>query len=146
MVTDDADESETIEIINQLMAAQPVMPPIGPDGTMAPVLLGEPDNVPEATPESCVCLRGPCAHLMEFKSWFPAGNPTGSLDHPYKQVSRYCLSVPTKHIDLTDELIMECGRWRPLTTHELNEISAIRQDYYSRIASVQADAHKKQGV
>ena len=118
---------------------QPQTIPRAPDGGPAPGfgMVDLPD-IPEFTPENCVCLRGPCRHLWLFVTTAGEGNPKGTweslgLKQP-RQRRAICLLSPSEEMDLADDCVFECGRWDPLTDGELAEINARRELYQIRAA------------
>lgn len=119
---------EAIEILNKLMESKSSMPPVAPDGGFAPALLGEAESIPEATEVNFVCLRGPCRHYMQYMTWFPAGNTEGT----FSQITRYCCKLPTKHIDLTEELVRDCNQWDPYVELERQQLEDHRQAYLAK--------------
>lgn len=61
------------------IAPQP-LPPIAPDGGIAPGTVGAPAPLPAATPQTFICLRGPCRHYHEIKIHLDVGNPAQTFD------------------------------------------------------------------
>ncbi len=88
--------------------------PVTPDGKFTPATEAfEPDPIPEATPETFICLRGPCRYYVEQKTHFGAGNVAGSLDHVPVMVNRRCSVIYGYEIVLTDEIMYDCNKWDP---------------------------------
>lgn len=103
--------------LNRLLAEEivPIVP--GPGGFM-PSLPLVPEPIPPATPETMVCLRGPCKYYVEIVSMFQHGNTKGTLERAPRQQNRFCRAIEGTDIDLTDELVFECNTWEPLLKAE----------------------------
>jgi len=94
--------------------AQP-MPPIAPDGGIALGAIGAPAPLPEATPKTCICLRGPCRYYGEIRVHMDMGNPAQTFDpvHGLREMAPcpncngrgQVLSTP----DLADDTAAACG-------------------------------------
>ncbi|MCC7024578.1 MAG: hypothetical protein IT338_17255 [Thermomicrobiales bacterium] len=56
------------------------LPPIAPDGGIAAGTVGAPAPLPEATPQTFICLRGPCRYYGELKVHLDIGNPAQTFD------------------------------------------------------------------
>lgn len=116
MLNDDDDDVN--DPLNRLLADEVDFAPTpGPNG-FAPSLPMVPEPIPPATPETMVCLRGPCKHYMELQSMFQHGNTKGTLEHVPKQTNRFCRAIEGTDIDLTDELVYNCSEWEPLLKAE----------------------------
>jgi hypothetical protein len=113
-----------------------------PDGGIAPGPIGDTPQVPAATPEQFICLRGPCRYYWQLETFFASGNPTSTWDpeHGLKdehgnplrqpsQISRSCLVHPGTETELTDDLVYDCSRWDPLTPREAKRREKRRSRY-----------------
>lgn len=135
-------------------------PPVGPDGGPAPHLqygIAPPPPAPAATPETMVCLRGPCVHYWELHSHVDAGNPADTWDSDKglkealavddegnvtygdnivkqpRQINRVCLVNPGYETELTGDCIYECNRWDPgdpSLDSERERLERRREAYY----------------
>jgi len=119
------------------------MPPIAPDGGIAPGYgIGSAPAVPAATPQNMVCLRGPCRHYWELHTFMASGNPADTwgedglrdehgrpLRMP-RQINRACLAHPGTETELTEDCVFFCSRWDPLSPRELKQIGKRREKYY----------------
>lgn len=85
------------------------LPPLGFDGGFLPARI-EVEPVPEATPETMICLRD-CRHYVEIRTRFGHSNARGTLEREPIQVNRYCRAL--QEMDLTDELVRDCSEWDP---------------------------------
>lgn len=112
------DDDELDDPLNRLLADETDLAPTPIAGGFVPVMPLEPEPIPEATPETMICLRGPCRHYMELQSMFQHGNTKGTLDHVPKQQNRFCRAIEGTDIDLTDEVVYECTEWDPLLKAE----------------------------
>lgn len=118
------------------------LPPIAPDGGFMPGGVGQPPPVPKATPENFVCLRGPCRHYWELETWMAAGNPaatfgpdglkdaSGAPLRPPRQINRTCLVHPGTETELTEDCVLACSRWDPLSPRELAKRLKARDRYF----------------
>lgn len=106
-------DDDLVDPLDRLLAEDipPAMPP-GPGGLFAPAPI-QPEPIPEATPETMICLRGPCVHYVEIQTRFQAGNSKGTLDAVPVQKNRFCNVMAASEIDLTDEIVMDCNKWDP---------------------------------
>lgn len=141
------DELETRKIKAPLEAFRRIqpgpLPPIAPDGGLAPGPVGMPPPAPPATPKFFVCLRGPCRHYWEMVTEMPLGNPAetfgegglvdadGAPVQVPHQITRTCTAHPGTETDLTDDNVYSCNRWDPLEPSELKKLRK-RQDAYLR--------------
>ena len=114
----DPDDDEFDDPLNRLLADDfdPAPIPHGPG--FLPTMGVVPEPIPPATPDTMVCLKGPCRHYMELQSMFQHGNSRGTLDDIPKQTNRFCRAIEGTDIDLTDELVFKCSEWDPLLRAE----------------------------
>ena len=150
---DDADSDSTVDDelvddkvktpLKQYEDIEPApLPPIAPDGGFAAGPIGLPPSVPAATPETFICLRGPCRHYWQIETFMASGNPSetwgeGGLVDPLtneplrapRQISRSCLAHPGTETELTDDCVYECNRWDPLTPREVKKRNARRSKF-----------------
>jgi hypothetical protein len=121
-----SDDDAMIDPLDTLLAEEiPPLPPTAPDGTFVPTLI-QPEPIPEATPETMACLRGPCRFYVEIKSRFQHGNTKGTLDHEPVQINRFCKAIQGTDIDLTDELVHDCNHWDPMDSSVVSELNLRR--------------------
>jgi hypothetical protein len=96
-------------------------------------------KLPMATPESFVCLRGPCRHLMTTTS------PADLENESYEPVAtdRYCKALPGVLLELTEDSVYSCSDWDP---GEENPSRKKRQETFLRSklgkACAEADAKR----
>jgi len=110
---------------------QPIPFAAGPDG--APMLAGFLEvgpPIPQATPNTFLCLRGPCRYYLEIHSM--ADMETRGLDKPPKQINRHCRVIPGIDFDLTDDCVYACSDWDPLEPKAIAEREARRDRYYQQ--------------
>lgn len=125
---DTEEEEDPVELLDALMSADSApLPPMAPDGGFMPSPMGEPASIPEATPETMICMAGPCRHYVEQSAWFPSGNVEGSPGYNARETVRYCDRLRSAHISLTDEIIFDCNAWIPLSPAETKERAKNRE-------------------
>lgn len=95
-------------------------------------------KLPMATPESFVCLRGPCRFLMTTTS------PADLENESYEPIAtdRYCKALPGVLLELTEDSVYSCSDWDPVVeSHERKK----RQDTFmrSKLGKQCAEADKK---
>lgn len=132
---DDADEKVRVPLDTYKNFQPGGLPPIAPDGGFVPGPIGNPAPVDAATPENFICLRGPCRHYWELKSFMASGNPqetwdpvlglkdplTGKPVTVPRQISRSCTAHPGTETDITEDCVYDCSRWSPLTEREVRK-------------------------
>jgi hypothetical protein len=124
-----SDDDNLVDPLDALLAEEiPPLPPQAPDGTFIPSPV-QPEPIPEATPETMVCLRGPCEHYVEIRSRFQHGNAVGTLEHEPVQINRFCKAIHGTDIDLTDELVHECNQWVPTSSLVLHGRKVLREEW-----------------
>mgnify|MGYP001583113780 CR=1 FL=1 len=126
--TDDEDPRHKAPADIYAGVAPAPLPPIAPDGGFAPKPgpVGPPPPLPAATPDTFLCLRGPCRHHWELVTHLEAGNPALTWDPEIglkdengqpvaqpKQHSRTCLVQAGTETDLTEDVVYACSRWDP---------------------------------
>lgn len=126
----DPDDEDFDDPLNRLLAEDFDPGPVPGPGFM-PTVGPMPEPIPPATPETMVCLRGPCKHYMELTSMFQHGNTKGTLEHVPKQTNRFCRAIDGTDIDLTDELVFDCSEWEPLLKAE-KLVRATRRAQYEQ--------------
>lgn len=126
MINDDDDLDDPL---NRLLADEIELAPTPQGNSFVPNMPLMPEPIPAATPETMICLRGPCRHYMELTSLFQHGNTKNTLDHVPKQTNRFCRAIEGTDIDLTDELVFECSNWEPLLRAETLVRSARRDQW-----------------
>ena len=98
--------------------------------------VGQPQPVPERTPDYFVCLRGPCRHYWHLETMAQEGNPAGTWEALDIQAPRQhhhtCLVNPGFETSFEDDNVYECSRWDPLTEQELVQIRTRREEYENR--------------
>lgn len=132
--SDDVDEYDEDQVgaLDRLLAEDISGGPMpGPGGMVGEQLRPEP--IPEATPASMICLRGPCVHYLEIKSKFQAGNTKGTLKKAPVATNRFCMKILGTDIDMTDELPVDCNYWQPREDEPV--ISAARVRWLSANAA-----------
>lgn len=84
----------------------------------APLTLGDPEPVPERTPENLICLRGPCRYFWSMETMGHSGNPASYWRElgvaPPRQRHLSCLRDPSGETDFTDDNVFTCNQWDPL--------------------------------
>ncbi len=138
---DKPEGDKTKSPIEQFSAIEPSpLPPIAPDGGFAGPI-GAPPPIPPATPDTFMCLRGPCRFYWELITHMESGNPAetwgeeGLRDEhgePIAQpraISRTCVANTGHETDLTDDNVYECNRWDPLTAREVKRLDKRRSKY-----------------
>ena len=122
------------------------LPQMGPDGGPEPsAVVGPPAPTPPATPDTFVCLRGPCRHYWQIRTHIVSGNPAGTfgpggLVDPVtkqpiaepRQITRTCLVHPGIEVELTEDVVYGCNRWDPLSPREVRKLEK-RQRVYLKI-------------
>jgi len=139
---DDEDNGKHKTPIDAFARVEPgPLPPIAPDGGFMAGPVGAPPPIPAATPQTFVCLRGPCRHYWEIKTHMESGNPAetwgddGLKDESGKPIaqpraiSRTCLAHPGTETDFTDDNVYACSRWDPLTAREVSKRDKRRSKY-----------------
>lgn len=118
---------------------------IAPDGGIAPGPIGTSAPVPAATPETFICLRGPCRHYWVMETFFESGNPKETWDSevglkdadgkPVRQphqITRSCLAHPGTIEELTEDAVFECNKFDPLSPRELKKRQKRIDGYFKR--------------
>lgn len=118
------------------------LPAIAPDGGFAPQLPDLSPSVPAATPDTFMCMRGPCRYYWQLETFFASGNPKDTWDAedglkdedgaPVRmpnQITRTCLAHPGTETDLTDDCVFSCTKWDPLTPREVKRREKRRSKY-----------------
>ena len=123
-------ETDEIDPLDAFLAEEVSPLPVGPDGGFMPQLPIQPEPIPQATPETMVCLRD-CRYYLEVVSLFKAGNSKGTLGYQPKQINRFCRAIPGDQIDLTDELVSECSDWDPIPVESLTDREKRRKDWFN---------------
>lgn len=139
---DKPEGDKTKSPIEQFAGIEPSpMPPIAPDGGFMAGPIGAPPPIPPATPETFVCLRGPCRHYWELVSHMESGNPAntwgegglvdeaGAVIAQPRAISRTCVANPGFETDLTDDNVYDCNRWDPMSERELKKLERRRSKY-----------------
>lgn len=91
--------------------------PMGPG--FVPQVPIESEPMEAFTPETALCLRGPCRFFMRRRMPADVGNARGTFDRPLMQTERYCHFLPTHVFDLTGEPpVKECSAWYPVDVEE----------------------------
>lgn len=140
---DDEDDKRKVPAEQYKDIAPAPMPPIAPDGGIAPGYgIGQAPAVPAATPANFVCLRGPCRHYWEVHTFMASGNPADTWDPEHglkdadgnpvrqpRQINRSCLSAPGNEMELTEDTVYFCNRWSPLSPRELRKREKPQQRY-----------------
>lgn len=109
--------------------------PVAPDGGIAPGFgLEPPAPVPALSPESCICLRGPCRHYWHMVTTVESGNPVSTwaalgIAAP-RQHNRVCLLNQGMETDWTDDCVFECNKWDPALRSDLVQLDARRRAYH----------------
>lgn len=105
--------------------------PIGSNGLPALGLIGPPTPIPPASPDTFVCLRGPCRYYWERQTFMASGNPAetwgpdglkdedGNPIRAPRQIDRTCTAHPGTETELTEDTVYACTRWDPLTQREI---------------------------
>lgn len=111
------------------------LPPIAPDGGFAPDMVGNPEPIPEWTPENSICLRGPCTHYWHLVTMSEAGNPKGTwealgVSEP-RQHNHTCLVHPGLETDLTENNVYGCSKWAPMSIGDRERCKAVREAYFA---------------
>lgn len=112
------------------MSEKPSVPTNSELPTVAPPGLPS-REIPERTPENCVCLRGPCRHYWEMKVDFDYGNPAGTFEElgvSEPQLRAYSCQLDLS-MDMREHLVFECNKWDPLQENELIRIRDKRDTY-----------------
>lgn len=119
------------------------LPPLAPDGGfVAQGPIGQAPAVPAATPQSFICLRGPCRHYWQLETFMASGNPidtwgpdglkdpeTGKPLRIPRQINRSCLAHTGTETELTEDTVYNCNRWDPLSARELRKLDKRRRVY-----------------
>jgi hypothetical protein len=95
--------------------------PVGSDGTPKPAgPVGNPEPLPDATPDNWICLRGPCRHYMRIVEAGEFGNTAGTFeaDEQPRQVNHWCDAINGSYTDMGNNIVFECNRWDPLDDDE----------------------------
>lgn len=119
--------------------------PMGPGATPLLPPVGVAAGPPPATPATFMCLRGPCRHYWELKTFFDSGNPDSTWDPEIgikdaegkpiakpRQVTRTCLAHPGTETEITDDTVFDCNRWSPLSPREAKKLDKARRAYFKR--------------
>ena len=143
-VENEEDEKRVVPNEKHYGDFEPSPIPIAPDGGIMPgFALQRPSALPAATPETFVCLRGPCRHYWHLVTDIDAGNPDdtwdGSLTDPAtgepvkrpRQHNHTCLVNPGMETDLTGDHAYECNKWDPQLHAELVQLDTRRRTYYA---------------
>lgn len=113
MTQDDMDDTDPLDSILK-EEINPAPPGAQPGVPWVPMNI-MPEAIPEATPDTMICLRGPCTHYIEMISKFKHGNTPGTLaEGEGKQCNRFCKVIPGESVELTDELVTACTHWDPV--------------------------------
>lgn len=116
-------------------------PPAGDvpqDGFEAPknLIPGPQYEIPDATPEQFVCLRGPCRHYWHLVTDAHVGNPAGSFEAMGLEVPKLhhhtCLLNPGQETEFAEDCAYDCSRWDPFSPRELKKIEKRRNAYFKR--------------
>lgn len=87
-----------------------------------PHSLGDPEPVPERTPENLICLNGPCRYFWSMETMGHSGNPASYWRElgvaPPRQRHLSCLRDPSGETDFTDDNVYTCNQWDPMTREE----------------------------
>lgn len=119
--------------------------PMGPAATPLAGPIGSTPPIPDATPATFICLRGPCRHYWQMSTHVESGNPKETWDpeiglkdadgNPVrqpKQINRVCLAHPGVETELDDNIVYSCTRWSPLTPREVRKLEKLRAKYYKQ--------------
>lgn len=120
------DDEDQIDALDRLLreADELPPPPVGMDGTFA--RMPRPDPIPEASPRTMICLRGPCQHYVEIITRAQTMNARGTLPKAPRSTNRFCTVIPSGETDLTDELVEECSHWTPRDELAVKSLEALR--------------------
>lgn len=132
-MTDDADDDDFKHKapIDQYEGIEMPLLSVGANGTPNAGLVGQAAPIPPASPDTFVCLRGPCRHYWELVTFMASGNPAetwgpdglkdddGNPIRMPRQINRTCLAHPGTETELTEDTVYACNRWDPLTPREV---------------------------
>jgi hypothetical protein len=123
------------------------LPPLAPDGGPVPIGIAPPPAAPPATPESMMCLRGPCTHYWFLETTMPSGNPEDTwkelgVREP-RQLHHICLVHPGLETELTDDCVYRCSRWDPVDLSKQAALENRRDLYYAMNPDHRPDEDEK---
>lgn len=113
---------------------------LGDDGLPYPLGISPgiaaPQALPPATPDTVICLRGPCRHYWRIETNVDYGNPAGTfedlgVEEPRERNNR-CTIQSGVEWDMAGYDVYDCNRWDPLTKSESKRLEKRREDYYKR--------------
>lgn len=90
--------------------------------------------IPDASPDSMVCLRGPCEHYVQITQRLKHGNTEGTFapgEEP-ALTTRFCGYFAADPIDLTDEVVWDCSEWCPRDPADVAERKRIRDAWVKK--------------
>lgn len=127
-LSEDDDQENLIDPLDALLRQHEPAPIItGPDGGFVPQMALIPEPIPAATPQSFLCLRGPCRYYLERRYPAQVGNTKGTFDRPLVQIERHCHRMNAVATSLMDELVSECNEWHPYMAEEVSARDAARE-------------------
>lgn len=129
----DGDPVEAFRLRDRWAGFEPAPIPVAPDGGIDQAVFAgmDPTPIPEVTPETFICLRGPCRHLFELVCWgdYEAPRNDDGTPHVTKESFRSCTVQPGVRTSLDDNVVYECSLWNPITTSEISRRSSDRKKH-----------------